>query len=101
MSAIEILNNSNKYVIVLTFVSNAQAIFVRTYPSLLPEGADMVNRTNVNSVTIETDKSGMGVVGNVIVFHGGSAYNTSTGAFNNAGPDYVNVNRKTLSNSDY
>lgn len=60
----------------------------------------MANRNYVNGVSIETNKGGMTVVGNVVVFPDGSTYNTATGAFNNAGPGYVKVDGETLSDND-
>ncbi|MEO5949354.1 MAG: DUF2807 domain-containing protein [Candidatus Saccharimonas sp.] len=58
-----------------------------------------MNSVSVNGVNIRTDKSGLSMTGEVIVFSDGSTYNTRTGAFNNAGPGDVFVNGKRLDNS--
>jgi hypothetical protein len=58
-----------------------------------------MQKISVNGLTIETDKSGMSMSGEVVVFNDGSTYNRRTGAFNNAGPGYVKVNGKKLDNS--
>ena len=55
---------------------------------------------HVNGLMFETDKRGMTMVGDVVVFGDGSIYNTRTGAFNNAGPGYVRVNGRLLGNTE-
>lgn len=59
-----------------------------------------MNRININGVTIETNKSGLSVNGTFVRFGDGSTYNTATRAFRNAGPGYVTVNGRPLTDDD-
>jgi len=59
-----------------------------------------MNMMHVNGLSIETEKHGMTLVGNVIVFGDGSIYNIRTGAYNDAGPGVVKVNGRVLGNTD-
>lgn len=59
-----------------------------------------MNIVSINGLTIESNKPGISMSGNVVVFGDGSTYNTRTGAFNNAGPGYVKLNGRVLENNE-
>ena len=58
-----------------------------------------MNRMTINGVSLETDKNAVSVNGNVFRFGDGSIYDSRTGEFKNAGPGYVRVNGKLLSDN--